>query len=204
MVQWLLALPKNILVVLVLGTAIVFIVANDPPHTVCRTQIENFKEQQKGIIYKDPETKNRPQPLLQVLIKNCKKHNSPGSCYGLFSRTKVLINGFKVVSVDCKSSFSDLSEVRNALFAVYGLMIRIAWGSAPPTEHQDKLHWLSEVDMSLFCLLKKEILFYYGKSGLLGIEQKIFQKLPEAKGLSEIRIRELAIVSENCARYPSL
>ena len=204
MVQWLLSLPKNIFVVLVLGAAILFIVAQDPPHTICRTQIENFKSQQMGIIYKDSAVKTRKKPLLSVLIENCKKYNSPGSCYGLFSRIKVFINGFKVVSVDCRNPFSSLSKVRETLFEVYSLMIRIAWGDAPSTEHQDKLNWLSDVDISLFCLIKEQILFFYGKNNLLNLEKKIFKKLPGAKGMNESRIRELALVSENCSLYPSL
>lgn len=204
MVQWLLSLPKNIFVILVLGVAIVFIVVQDPPHTICRAQIENFKAQQKGIIYKDPKIKTRQKTLLEVLIENCKKHNSPGSCYGLFSKTKVFINNFRVVSRDCHAIFATLPKVRDTLFAVYSLMIRIAWGDTPPIEYQDKLNWFSEVDMSFFCLLKEEILSYYGNSGLLGIEQKTFKTLPGVKDMNETRIRELAIISENCSRYPSL
>lgn len=204
MVQWFLSLPKNIFVILVLGVAIIFIVAQDPPHTICRTQIENFKSQQAGILYKDSAVKTRKQPLLAVLIENCKKYNSPGSCYGLFSRIKVFINDFKVVSVDCREPFSILSRVRGVLFEVYSLMIRIAWGDAPATEHQDKLNWLSDVDVSLFCLIKEKILFFYGKNDLLNLEKKVFKKLPDANSMNESRIRELALVSENCSLYPSL
>lgn len=206
MVQWLLSLPKNIFVVLVLGVAILFIVAQDPPHTICRTQIENFKSQQEGIIYRDPNLKAeiKKLPLLETLVKSCKKYNSPGSCYGLFSKIKNFIDDFKLVSIDCREGFASLSKVRSTLFEVYGLMIRIAWGQAPPTEYQDKLAWFTDVDLSLFCLIKKQILFFYGKSSLLNLERKVLKKLPGAKGMSEDSIRELALVSENCSHYPSL
>ncbi len=204
MVKWLLSLPKSMLAFLVLGTAIVFIVAQDPPHTVCRAQIENFKSQQKGIVYKDPKIKTRQKPLIAVMVESCKQHNSPGSCYGLFSRIKRLIHDFKVVAVQCKASFAGLSEVRKALFAVYGLMIRIAWGDEPPTAYQDKKKWLSDVDMSVFCLLKERILFFYGKEALINLEKQVFKKLPGVKSMKESRIRELALVSENCSVYPAL
>ena len=204
MLNKLLSLPKSMLAVLVLGGAIVFIVAQDPPHTVCRAQIENFKLQQKGVIYKDPKIKTRQKPLITVMVESCKKHNSPGSCYGLFSRIKRLIYGFKVVAVHCKASFASLGEVRKALFAVYGLMIRIAWGDAPPVAYQDKKNWFSDVDMSVFCLLKERILFFYGKQALINLEKQVFKKLPGAKDLQESRIREMALVSENCSLYPVL
>ena len=191
---------------MVLGIAIIFIVAQDPPHTICRTQIENFKSQQKGIIYKDPSLKREIKrlPVLEVLIKSCKKYNSPGSCYGLFSKIKNFINDFKLVSIDCREPFSTLSKVRSTLFEVYGLMIRIAWGEAPSPDHHDKLAWFTDVDLSLFCLIKKKILFFYGKNSLLSLERKVLKTLPGAKGMNESRIRELSLVSENCAFYPAL
>ncbi|MDE0119311.1 MAG: hypothetical protein OXM55_04795 [Bdellovibrionales bacterium] len=204
MVQWLLSLPKNIFVIVVLGVAILFIVVQDPPHTICRTQINNFKSQQTGILYKDPKIKTRVKPLINVLIENCKKYNTPGSCYGLFSRTKKLIKGFKVVSRDCRESFANLGAVKKALFGVYGLIIRIAWGDTPPVAHQDKLNWLSDIDVSLFCLIKEEILFYYGRVGLLNLEKKVFKQLPGTKSMKESRIRELSLTSENCSLYPVL
>ena len=205
MVQWLLALPKNIFVILVLGVAIIFIVAQDPPHTICRTQIENFKSRQKGIIYKDPNIKTRQKPLLAVLIKQCKEYNSPGSCYGLFSRIKIFIHDFKLVSSDCSNSFSSISEVRSTLFELYDLMIRLAWGdNAPATEHHNNLNWFSDLDIALFCLLKERMLSFYGKDSLLSLEQKVFAKLPNAKGMSKSRIRDLAIVSVNCSLYPPI
>ena len=206
MIQWFLSLPKNIFVILVLGVAIIFIVGQNPPHTICRTQIKNFQSQQKGIIYKGPSLKKgmKKPPLLEVLLESCKKYNSPGSCYGLFSKVKVFIKDFKLVSVDCREPFSGLSKVRSTLFEAYGLMIRIAWGDAPSPDHHDKLAWFTDVDISLFCLIKKEILFFYGKDSLLSLERKVFKKLPGAKDINESRIRELALVSENCALYPSL
>jgi len=203
-VQWLLSLPKNILVIVVLAAAIILIVAQDPPHTICRTHINNFKSRQKGVLYKDPNIKTRQKPLLAVLVESCKKYNTPGSCYGLFSKIKTFINGFKVISVDCYPVFSGLRKVREALFEVYSLMIRIAWGDKPPLEYQDKLNWFSDVDISLFCLVKEKVLLLYGKSSLLNLERKVFKKLPGTKNMNENRIRELSIVSENCSRYPSL
>ena len=204
MVQWLLSLPKNILVIVVLAAAIILIVAYDPPHTICRTQIQNFKSRQKGVLYKDPNIKTRRKPLLVILIENCKKYNTPGSCYSLFSKIKTFINGFKVISVNCYPVFSSLSKVREALFAIYDLMIRIAWGDKPPLEHQDKLNWFADVDISLFCLIKEKVLLFYGKNSLLNLERKVFKKLPGTENMSENRIRELSIVSENCSHYPSL
>ncbi len=205
MLNILLSLPKTILVILVLATAIIFIVAEDPPHTVCRTQIENFKQSQKGWLYKDPNVKTRKEPLMDVMIETCKKHNnSPGRCYGLFSRTRKFIRDFRLVSHSCRKEFASLSEVKKKMFSLYSLMIRLAWGDKPPTAYQDKLNWFSEADMSLFCLIKKQALFFYGPVALEQWQKKTFKKLPGAKKLRSAQLKEFSIVSENCAHYPLL
>ena len=206
--QWFSTLSKTTLAVLVLTGAIIFIVTQDPPHSICRTQIENFKNSQKGFLFKDPKVKTRNQPLLDVLIENCKKYNSPASCYGLFFRTKRFIRDFKLVSTSCRKEFASLGVVREKLSTLHNLMIRLAWGDVPPVAYQDKLGWLSDVDMSLFCLIKKEALFFYGSSTLKQWEQEAFKKLKQhhhkAKDLTQNKLKELSIVSENCAHYPVL
>lgn len=201
--QLLLSLPKTLLVVLVLGFAIIFIVANDPPHNICRTQINHFKAVQSGTLYRDSKIKTRKKPLLSILIGNCKQYSSPGSCYGLFSKMRTFIGDFKLIASDCYKPFSLIPEVKGALLSVYGLMIRLAWGGEPP-KHYDKLGWFSEVDVALFCLVKKQIITLYGKEVLLGQEQRTFKKLPGAKTMSLSAIKETSIVSENCSLYPPL
>ena len=200
MVQWLLSLPRKILVVLVLTTAIVFIIAQDPPHSLCRTQIENFKSRQKGKIYKNPKIKTRKLPLMEVLIAKCKKGNSPGNCYELFSKTQEFLRDFKTVSLFCRDSLSSLSKVRETLFEIYSLMIRLAWGDGV-SDHYDKINWLSAADVSLFCAVKENIIAFYGKADLLRMERAVFKKLPGTQNMRERRIRELALVSQNCAIY---
>ena len=201
MVQWLLSLPKKVLVVLVLTTAIVFIVAQDPPHTLCRTQIENFKLRQKGKIYKNPNIKTRKKPLMEIVIMKCRESNSPGNCYELFSKTKDFIRDFKTVSLSCRDSLSSLSKVRSTLFEIYRLMIQLAWGDGSSKDHYDKTNWLSSADVSLFCAVKENIVTFYGSATLLNLERKVFKKLPGTKKMSENRIRELALVSQDCAIY---
>ena len=121
----------------------------------------------------------------------------------MFSKMRTFISDFKLIASDCYKPFSLIPEVKGVLLSVYGLMIRLAWGSAPP-KHYDKLGWFSEVDISLFCLIKKQIVILYGKETLLAQEQRVFKKLPGAKTMSLSAIQETAIVSENCSLYPNL
>ncbi len=199
MEQWLLSIPRGILVTTVIIIAIVFILLQAPPHTVCRTQIDRFKYWQQGVIYKLKSDKLNKAPAMQTLLKNCKKLSSPGACYGLFAKTRVFLRDFKLVSVDCREDFAKLTKVKNTLFAVYSLMIRLAWGDRPPDVRQGNLlNWFSSLEVSLFCEIKTRISTLYGEQQLIGLEQNTFKKLPGAENLDEDQIREVALVSRNC------
>lgn len=205
MVKWLLRLPRTIFVTLVLGIAMLFMFIKDPPHTICRTQLDTFKSRQTGIIYKNPKLEIQKKPIMFLLIQECKNNSIPGSCYGLFSKIKKLMYDFKIVSYDCRKHFSSLSTVKNILFTVYRLMIHLAWGDKPSsTRYADKLNWLSNVDISLFCTIKKNIRDIYGNQSLLNLENTTFKQLPGSEGMSEVAIRELAIVSLVCSSYSTL
>ena len=199
MEQWLLSIPRGVLVTAVIIIAIGLIVLQDPPHTVCRTQIDRFKHWQAGTIYKLKGDKLNKAPAMQVLFKNCKKLSSPGGCYGLFARTRTFLRDFNLVSVDCKQSFVTLKEVKSTLFSIYDLMIRLAWGDRPPDVRQGNLlNWFSDLEVSLFCSIKNRIIDLYGEQQLMTLEQNTFKKLPGVENLNEGQIREVALVSRNC------
>ena len=199
MEQWLLSIPRGVLVTAVIIIAIVFVLLQDPPHTICRTQIDRFKYWQQGVIYKLEGDKLSKAPAMQTLLKNCKKLSSPGACYGLFAKTRVFLRDFELVSVDCREDFAELTPVKNTLFSVYSLMIRLAWGDRPPDVRQGNLlNWFSSLEISLFCTIKKHISALYGEQQLMALEQKTFKKLPGAENLNEDQIREVSLVSRNC------
>ena len=199
MEQWLLSIPRGVLVAAVIIIAIAVIVLQNPPHTVCRTQVDRFKYWQQGSIYKLQGDKLNKAPAMQVLLKNCKKLSSPGGCYGLFNKTRVFLRDFDLVSVDCKESFVALKEVKSTLFAMYDLMIRLAWGDQPPDVRKGNLfNWFSDLEVSLFCSIKKHIINLYGEEQLRVLEQNTFKKLPGVENLNEGQIREVALVSRHC------
>ena len=199
MEQWLLSIPRGVLVTAVIIIAIIFVVLQDPPHTVCRTQIDRFKYWQAGTIYPLKGGKLNKAPTMQTLIGSCKKLNTPGGCFGLFAKTKTFLRDFDLVSLDCKESLAALKEVKSTLFANYSLMIRLAWGDQPPDIRKGNLlNWFSSLEVSLFCSIKKQIIELYGEQQLMVLEQNTFKKLPGAENLSEDQIREVALVSRSC------
>ena len=199
MLEWLLSLPRKLFVTLVLAGAVLFIVLQDPPHTVCRTEINNFKFAQSGILYKDDRDRQlKTPPLMEVLIKDCKKYNNPGSCYTLFAKVKHFLKDFRKISPECYKYALALARIKKTLLEIYDLLIRIAWGDAPPTQYHNKLSWLGVADVQFFCTLKAHIIDLYGKEQLRLKELSVLKKLPGAANLSENSIRELSIVSEKC------
>ena len=199
MERWLLSIPRWLLVTVIIAGATALIVLRDPPHSICRTQIDRFKYWQEGSIYKLKNDKLKKAPAIPTLIKNCKKLNSPGACYGLFSKTRVFLRDFDLVSVDCQESFAALGAVKKTLFSIYSLMIRLAWGDTPPSARTgQQLNWFSDLELNLFCSIKKQIIRLYGNEMLLSLERQTFKKLPAVENLDEMQIRERALVSQKC------
>ncbi len=203
MTKWLLSLPKNVLVILTLTIAIAFIVLQDPPHTLCRTQIENFKSRQIGRIYKNPKIKHRKKPLMTFLMEQCKKGNSPGSCYEFFSILRKFVNDFKIVSTSCYPSLAQVAQIKPTLFKTYKLMVKLAWGAEKVKDPYNKLQWLSVADVSLFCSLKSSILNLYGQEQLSSLNKNILaHHLPGASKMPPAQVKELALTSEICPSTP--
>ncbi len=199
-IKWFASLPRKIFVTLILGAVIVLVVLQDPPHTICRTQIENFKARQKGRLYKNPDVKTRKKPLMDVLMAECKTHSSPGSCYGLFAQVHKLINDFNVISQDCMQNLAAVSRVRKTLFQVYDLMVRLAWQEVPAHLVHSKFNWFSTADVALFCKLKNSAEELYGEQTLKQWNGRVFKTLLGTQAVSS-EAYERSLISESCTSF---
>lgn len=195
-------IPKWFLATVVIGGGIAFLVLYDPPHTVCESQIEVFKEAQKRLLFLDPKRKKIETTKFRELINHCKITNNPGGCYELFQETKTMLRDTQAVPSDCASVLGELKEVKSALWEVEELLVRLAWGEKPPGTYYQKFGWLDTADVSLYCQLKTAISRTYGESSWEGFREKMFKQLPGADKMSRNAIWDMTLFSENCARYP--
>lgn len=201
--KWLTSLPKNALAVLAIGAGMILIILSSPPHSVCDSQLEVFKESQKQFLYKPPSKKKIMNTTeYERLRDRCKSTNTPGGCYELFQGVKILLEDLTTVASDCASDVGGIKEVKTALWEMADLLVRLAWGEKPPSSYQSKFGWLDTADITLFCKLRDHIVRAYGEPAWAAFREKTMSDLPGAKDMTRTQVWEFVLFSENCTRFP--
>lgn len=199
-------IPKNLLAILVVaGGTIFWVVLVQPLATVCDAQIEGFQKIQSDFLYKEksyPKAKKLVKRKYQYLYENCLDTNSPGGCYEYFGQVRTVLHDLEPFTGECLATPKSIKEVDFLLWKTAELMVRSAWGEAPPSSYHAKFGWLDTADIALFCKLKSRIIAVYGQSKYDAFQNKMMLELPGAKDLPRNQIWDMTVFSENCARYP--
>ena len=189
MLDKLYGLPRFLLVFILLSAGILFIVINDPPHSLCDTQIDTFKKT-RSVLGK-----------VKGLTEECKNANGPGGCYELFGVLRRVLRNFRLVSEKCQSQLANLKTIKKMLFEQVELMTHLAWREEILQNKVSRLYWLSATDISLFCKMKNKIILFYGRDSYLNFTNKIVRTLPGADKYNPEYVRKRTIISESCSRY---
>lgn len=172
------SLPKPVLAILVLVVAIIAFMIMSPPHSVCDTQAEAFKELQKGNIFPTEFKKNKIPPTIVRAKEACQLGNSAGSCYEYFSTLRQVAEGVGKASTECTAQLYSINEVRSALNDGIELMARLAWGAKPPEPGLERFGWLQDAEIAIFCRLKNVYTRANGDEAWVSFRKKIYEKLP--------------------------
>lgn len=195
-------MPKGLIAFLAIAGGTAYIIFNEPPHTVCDSQLEVFKKSEQSFLFLDPKKKSAKTTKYAMLLEHCKATNNPGGCYELFQEVKTLIRDIQTVPSECSYRVGALTEVRQALWDTAELLVRLGWGEKPPATYYSKFGWLDKADISFFCSLKGRITDIYGNSQWEQFRERIFKQLPGAEQMARNQVWDMSIFSENCARYP--
>lgn len=171
-------IPRSVLVggTLLIGIILFFVIQK--PHSVCDSQLEVFRESQKGQIF-SYKVKNSNRPALYPrVVEACRMGNSAGGCYEMFSILKKLVRDLDASPHECLVPFGEVSEVKKALSEGAQLMVQLAWGEKPPENAFNKFGWLQTADIGLFCSLKQVYMRVYGEQGWNDLRTATHKKLP--------------------------
>lgn len=193
-------LPKIVIAFLVIAGAIALFLISDPPHSFCDTQIENFKEVQKGKIYKDSKDYHKIKSAVQREKEICVAGNSPGACYDYFFYLKQALKDLRLLSNECKAQIFTDSRVKKTLEEALILMPALAWRSEVIYGQISKFNWLKRTDMALFCAIKKNYILEYGRGSYEKLEEKILNQLSSDSKNKELILKG-SILSESCLKY---
>lgn len=172
------SLPKPVLAILVIFVVLIFLMLNDPPSTICDVQASNLRESLKGQLFPTTIKKNKLPPLLGPAQEACQQGNSAGSCYEYFSILRKAARDIKNFSSECREDLVSISEVKRAFREGVILMAKMAWGTRPPEPGMVRFGWLSDSELSLFCLIKDVYSQGLGNESWEELRKSVFKELP--------------------------
>lgn len=195
------SLPKHVLALLVIGGGILFIIASDPPVTVCSHQIKVFEEAETGNLVKDPKQKFRDVPRFDKLVDICKQANNLGGCYELFNSIRKTLDRSRGISLECLPDWGGSSMVKNYFQKSLTSFVEMAWGPQPPKSELFRLNWLESPQLRLFCRLQDSYILTYGENAWAQKREQLLAALPGFKELGREKAWGRSLVSLNCSSY---
>lgn len=194
--------PKGILAVVILVLGFVFIVYNDPPKTVCDSQLELFKQNQKEFLYSRPGLNKTTQgPLFPEMYELCKTDNSPGGCFEFFVRLKKFNQDLDNIPRQCSETIQTEPVVRSVMLSSMRLMAEISWGDRGPASINRRNGWLDTSDLSLYCGLRKQADRVYGKESIGEWQDRTLNGLPGVESLEPDQALQKSLFATPCAAY---
>ncbi len=172
------SLPKPLLAILVLAVAIIAFMIMSPPHSVCDTQAEAFKEQQKGALFPTEYKKSKVPPTIIRAKEACQLGNSAGSCYEYFTILRAVADRVGQASAECTAQLYSINEVRAALNDGIELMARLAWGVKPPEPGLERFGWMQDAEIAIFCRLKNIYIRAQGEEAWVALRRRVYEKFP--------------------------
>lgn len=199
--HWLTQIPKPLLVVGILALGTLFIIFADPPHTICDTQIENFKESQKSFIFDEGEDAKKKNARIKLFKDLCITTNTVGGCLEYFHGLRRILKQVEQLSNECRPQVFNIKEVKDHIQMGAKMLVKLAWGEKKPKDIHDKYGWLEPFDMNLFCKIKDQLTQNSTKEQWDALKIKLLEGLPETEGLTPLEVLRLSILSDNCTRF---
>ncbi len=195
-------IPKPLLVISVFVLGIAFIVYTNRPHSICDTQLENFKELEKGYLYplsiKNAGTR---APIYDRAFASCRDgQGSAGACLEYFKILSKMIADLDPIASTCGEFFGENGVIRKSLIEGMRTLILIAWGEELPDKEAKVSGRLDTTELSLFCNLRATWLKYLNKESFESFKDSVVAELPTKK----FEMKEGARVCTNCETPPKL
>jgi hypothetical protein len=196
--QFLLSLPKALLVFLALFISLMLIIIAQPFHTACQSQLEVIKANQTGFLFLDEKIKYRKTTGYEKAVEVCKYGNSSGGCLDFFNGMKRVYRDLEFVGGDCTSEILGESIINKTLWDSTELMVQLAWGSKPPASYLERQGWFDTFHLSTFCDLKRLLITHYGKDRWSSFIDGQLKGLPQAATLSRNEAWQRTVLSFPC------
>jgi hypothetical protein len=208
--QFFAMLPKSLLAFVAIAVGTVLILINSPLRNLCDSQIEVINKNMQKFLFEDEVSKRKLSgkkegnltTKYERLRDQCDLTNDPGGCYEYFQEMRGYLREMNALTSECAPAVGAIGIYQKALVETLEKMVKIAWGSAPPSSYNVKFNWLDSSDLNLFCRLKDRYLSFFGDEAWERFRLRVSQGLPGAETLNPNQIWDLSIFSESCSRHP--
>ena len=173
-------IPKPVLVILVLGISLLVIVFDNPLKDECGIKTEIFLNEMRGITG-SAKVKTKTQfAQLGNWRDRCRDGNSAGACKDYFSGLRKMTTALQVFPEKCLPKFSEDNEwfLKASAQAVVTLAL-IAWAEKPPSGVGERMGWLTESEIRIFCKLKKTHADLLDEESLAELKNNVYQLYPD-------------------------
>jgi hypothetical protein len=195
------SLPIRVIAIGAIILGFVFIILNDPPKTVCDSQLEVFKDAQGKFIFPIENKGVRRQAVIEKEFETCRQSAEPGGCFELFEKLKRLVADLENIPKQCTSSAGGIKEVKRSVLESLRIFTLLAWGEKAPISYTQRFGWLDTADVALFCRLKHQFLVFYGPEAWAEFRTATFHELPQAGTLTPEQLWQRSIMSTSCESY---
>lgn len=177
---WLNSLPKPVLVAGALILAMILVKIMRPGHTACDAQKVLFRERMVGVLFPDAK-KDYATLRLKKDLDQCAGTRDAGGCLDFLATIKGIAGEMDSLSKVCGGAKSDPNEAAEAVKQSTDLFVEVAWGDKAPEAYIDRVGWLDDSQVLLFCRLKKMRIEMFGASEWESFKTEKLKTLPGAK-----------------------
>lgn len=199
--QLLASLPARVIAIGAIIIGLILILLNDPPRTICDTQLGVFKEAQSRFLFRQDIKGVSRTPDFERELETCRGSAGPGGCFELFEKLKRFLTDLEDIPQQCSVEAGDLKEVRGALLETARVMALLAWGDRAPIAYTQRFGWFDSADVALFCRIKHQASVLYGKENWEKFRLAISKELPQANTLTPDQIWQRSIFSTSCQGF---
>jgi len=198
--QWLDKVPRWLLAIIVVVGVLLFMIANEPPTSICDVQMENVSKALQKHFNSPKEDGWADDASISAKYKLCLRANSLGGCYRLLTRLNYYEKMSRSIPSQCKGHDA-VKPMGPWMFKSINLIARLAWGEEPPEEDSDVVGWLDEGTVALFCRLSGEYVRLFGPGALKGAEKATMKSLPGIEKVYQKDRREKTLFAHDCRQY---
>lgn len=197
--------PQWLVVSICLAIGIFAIFQFNPPSSICDPQITQFRKTFRGELFPQPVKDN---VIPGSFVKNrddCRYGNSSGSCYQYFEILKKVSSFVHRSPSECSGKITEeLGDIKRIYVYGFRLMTTFAWGAGPGTNPGEKVGWLKEYELSVFCDMRRAYTKLYGEEEWWQLRAGLLAELPNVENGKDIRFTsieqkaERSLLTINC------